>query len=206
MNPYEVLGVSSEATQDEISASYRKLARKYHPDAPGGGDAEKFKEIALAYEVLSDPEKRERYDKTGEFSSKESVVLATVAELIKQEFKVGSSDPIRAILQRVDEQRSRNRSSAERLQRTLDELCGMLEKFKKRNAATDNTESRDFVCSIVSGTIEPIREKLKAENEQVELGTEVLKFFNGLKYGDDRIERNRYDMPPRSDAFRFLTS
>jgi curved DNA-binding protein len=63
---YEVLGVSRTATQDEIRRSYRKLARKYHPDVNKAGDAEdKFKELSEAYEVLKDPEKRKKYDQLG---------------------------------------------------------------------------------------------------------------------------------------------
>ena len=61
---YEVLGVAKTASQDEIKRSYRKLARKYHPDAnPDDPKAEeKFKEVSSAYEVLSDAEKRKMYD------------------------------------------------------------------------------------------------------------------------------------------------
>lgn len=64
---YEVLGISRQASADEIKKAYRKLARQYHPDAnPDRKDAEeKFKEIAEAYEVLSDPEKRANYDRFG---------------------------------------------------------------------------------------------------------------------------------------------
>lgn len=64
---YEVLGVSRSASQDEIAKAYRKLALKYHPDS-NQGDTEvvhKFKEAAEAYEVLSDDQKRSRYDQYG---------------------------------------------------------------------------------------------------------------------------------------------
>ncbi|MFH1559535.1 MAG: DnaJ domain-containing protein [Patescibacteria group bacterium] len=53
---YEVLGVKKDASQDEIKRAYRSLAHKYHPDK-AGGDAEKFKEINQAYQVLSDEKK-----------------------------------------------------------------------------------------------------------------------------------------------------
>ncbi|MFN7012715.1 MAG: DnaJ domain-containing protein, partial [Bacteroidia bacterium] len=64
---YEVLGVSKNASADEIKKAYRKLAIKYHPDKnPGDKVAEeKFKEAAEAYEVLSNPEKKQRYDQFG---------------------------------------------------------------------------------------------------------------------------------------------
>lgn len=63
-NPYTLLGVSKNASQDEIKQAYRKLARKMHPDLnPNDPKAEeKFKEISAAYDILSDPEKRKRFD------------------------------------------------------------------------------------------------------------------------------------------------
>ncbi len=64
---YEVLGVSRNATDDEIQKAYRKLARQYHPDRnPGDKAAENtFKEVAAAYEILSDKQKRAKYDQFG---------------------------------------------------------------------------------------------------------------------------------------------
>jgi len=61
---YKILGVDRKADDKAIKSAYRKLARKYHPDVNKGKD-EKFKEISEAYEVLSDPEKRRRYDTLG---------------------------------------------------------------------------------------------------------------------------------------------
>lgn len=71
---YEILGVSKDADEKEIKSAYRKLAKKYHPDLHQGDDAaaEKFKEVSEAYEVLSDKDKRNKYDKFGsnyDFSS-----------------------------------------------------------------------------------------------------------------------------------------
>src|SRR5438046_6554711 len=67
-NFYDILGVSRNASTEEIRKAYRKLARKYHPDInPGNKEAEnKFKEISVAYDALTDPEKRKLYDEFGE--------------------------------------------------------------------------------------------------------------------------------------------
>src|SRR6202044_1105857 len=65
-NYYDVLGVPRDADHDAIRRAYRKLARQYHPDLNSDSDAEdRFKELGEAYEVLSDPDKRERYDRLG---------------------------------------------------------------------------------------------------------------------------------------------
>src|SRR4030065_1786188 len=64
---YQPLGVARNASEGEIKKAYRKLAMKYHPDRNRGNKQaeEKFKEINEAYEVLSDPQKRARYDQLG---------------------------------------------------------------------------------------------------------------------------------------------
>ena len=66
---YAILGVSKSASADEIKKTFRRLARKYHPDMnPGDKQAEaRFKEVSEAYEVLSDPEKRQKYDQFGQY-------------------------------------------------------------------------------------------------------------------------------------------
>jgi molecular chaperone DnaJ len=67
-DPYEALGVPRTATDADIKKAYRRLARKHHPDVnPGDASAQKkFQEIAGAYEVLGDKEKRERFDRFGD--------------------------------------------------------------------------------------------------------------------------------------------
>lgn len=93
---YDILGVSKNASQDEIKKAYRKLARKYHPDHSGGDKAseEKFKEISEAYAVLSDEEKRKQYDTYGseDFQqrySQEDIFRGSNVEDILREFGFG---------------------------------------------------------------------------------------------------------------------
>lgn len=67
MDHYAVLGVPSDSNEEEIRRAYKRLALRYHPDKNSDADAEeKFKQIAQAYEVLTDSEKRSLYDQQGE--------------------------------------------------------------------------------------------------------------------------------------------
>jgi DnaJ-class molecular chaperone len=66
---YKILGVPENASQEEIKKAYRKLAHQYHPDRKGGSE-EKFKEINEAYQVLSDPQQRARYDAFRRYSKR----------------------------------------------------------------------------------------------------------------------------------------
>jgi curved DNA-binding protein len=75
---YATLGVNKGASADEIKRAFRKLARKYHPDMnPGDKAAEaKFKEVNEAYEVLSDADKRKKYDQFGQYWQEELILAA----------------------------------------------------------------------------------------------------------------------------------
>ncbi len=62
---YHILGISKDASPEEVKKAFRRLAHEFHPDKPGGGNEAKFKEINEAYQTLSDPQKRARYDQFG---------------------------------------------------------------------------------------------------------------------------------------------
>jgi len=83
MDYYDILGITKNANKKEIKKAYHKKAIKEHPDK--GGDEENFKKIARAYEILSDPEKREMYDKFGEDGLK-GQTFSTASDLFSMFF------------------------------------------------------------------------------------------------------------------------
>ena len=79
-SPYEILGVNQNATLAKIKSAYRKLAAKHHPDHDG--DRETFEAIQLAFDILSDPDRRERFDRTGQTDDIELEIQANVERTI----------------------------------------------------------------------------------------------------------------------------
>jgi curved DNA-binding protein CbpA len=94
MTLYEILGLSPDASASEIKAAHRRAVKAHHPDV--GGDAQRFEEVQRAYSVLSDPERRARYDQTGveeaaEAASEDQLAQAAITSLIIQ-FIAGNDD------------------------------------------------------------------------------------------------------------------
>jgi curved DNA-binding protein CbpA len=89
MDYYKILNVSKEASDSEIKKSYRKLAKENHPDK--GGDSEKFKQIAEAYEVLSNKDKRTQYDTFGKFDGSMNINPFEIFESMFRDIGLDSS-------------------------------------------------------------------------------------------------------------------
>jgi len=92
MDYYKTLNVSKEASDSEIKKSYRKLAKENHPDK--GGDPEKFKQIAEAYEVLSNKDKRTQYDTFGKFDGNVNINPFEIFESMFRDIGLDSGDNI----------------------------------------------------------------------------------------------------------------
>lgn len=177
---YEKLGVSPDATQDEITKAYRAKSRKLHPDA--GGDKSEFAELSHAYEVLSDPEKRDRYDKTGRFGTEPSMIEATVASLTVQAFTSGNTNPLKWIQDQIDAQRSSYKSEKSKHESELKNIRESLSRFVECNSDTDNVETRDFMVGVLENQIASLEVQIENDLTNIKLGTDILAYLNGIRY------------------------
>src|SRR5512134_2342289 len=88
---YEILGLSRKASGEDIKKAYRRLAREYHPDVnPDPAAEERFKEVTAAYEILSDPQKRQQYDLYGQGRGPADFPFGDVADLFEAFFGQGT--------------------------------------------------------------------------------------------------------------------
>jgi molecular chaperone DnaJ len=167
---YEILGVRRDASEDEIKKAYRKLAMQYHPDRNSGDRSaeERFKEVAEAYEVLRDSDKRQRYDRFGHTGLRGGFETA-------RDFEFDLADALRTFMSegifgeffgqgggtRPREARPRGTDLNIRLKLSLEEIAsGVAKKIKLRKfvkcdecAGSGNAPgSQEVICPVCRGT------------------------------------------------------
>lgn len=184
MSLYELLGVKKDATIDTIAKAYKKAAMKHHPDR--GGDEETFKAVKEAYEVLSDPERRAEYDRTGQ-TKQQMTARAAAMEGIAQmmadamdNVDTEYSDVFKAcrdqIHQKVREQISRR-----------DMLRNKIEKRQKAlKRIIFNGEGEDIASRAIEYDIVQIEGQLKRAEAAVDVMNEMLVLLQTYEYKHDK--------------------
>jgi curved DNA-binding protein CbpA len=197
MNLYELLGIPKDAEPPVIRAAHRAAARRYHPDNAESGDAEKFREVQEALEILIDPKRRKRYDVQNRTDKSKVTperikmfISHTMATVVDAERGDGSSDDpvyenirdkiiasIKADRKSVHEMRYRASRKMERAQRLLD-------RFKP------NADVADLVREALEDKKQQLQEQIYEYEDAIELSTEVEKVF--VTYG--------YEVGPQSEG------
>lgn len=142
MNPYEILGVNKNSSQEEIKQKYKSLAQIHHPDK--GGDEEKFKQINQAYDILSDPEKKQYYDDTGRSNFFKTIEEEAVDELanifynVVDQFNPITDDVLAIINNAVFDTKNHLLIQNEHLQVKIEKYSSIFEKIKKKTESNDN--------------------------------------------------------------------
>lgn len=179
----------------------------HHPDR--GGDPDKCREINAAYEILSDPDKRAHYDRTGdtEHRPKQTAAHSIIAAMVAEAFSQDSTDAIRYMKERIDARRADHQAQRDRLESGAKKLRKKIEKFGKCSESTENTEGREFVAEVLTAGLLDIERAIEQHNCNIENLTESLALLNGLKGGDAvDLANSIYRMGPVASAGSFYGS
>lgn len=173
MNPYDILGVPVSASIEDIRQRYKSLAQTYHPDK--GGDEEHFKEIKLAYEILSDPDKRKQYDLTGKISDDLGIrneVLTQLSQMFSRLFPTMNPETDDLVLMMKVETRRMKASVENDIQeanKTIDKLTKVLGRIKLKS------EGENLIGNF-------------AKTRLKEVENDLITFSNRLKVCDTMLE------------------
>jgi len=190
MNPYEVLGILPSVSEEEIKVTYRTLAKRFHPDrCPGDEEAKKkYAEVDQAYQILSDPEKRKKYDETGEFKETRNteteelvqvlmpILLSKIQEHGRRGTNLREIDLIAEIQQKVDEDKGNFNVHIAGLKRGIEHMKQAVCRF-----AVDG-DRENVLESIVRKEISNNEQAIANIEAQVARLVRVLDYLKTCKY------------------------
>jgi curved DNA-binding protein CbpA len=142
---YDELGVTKDATAEQIKAAHRKAVKAHHPDA--GGDKQKFQQIQLAYDTLKDKDRRERYDRTGDTggAQRPDEVLEAVAqifhglieEMVADGCRIETQDMKERARAAIDANRQATANQRVIKERQLKKAAALSKRWKRKRKAKD---------------------------------------------------------------------
>lgn len=182
-SPYEILGVSTDATKEQIANAYRQRARKAHPDL--GGDSEEFKKITRAREVLMGDERRKRFDETGDTGHRSkaaaSAAEAMVAGMVQEAFMQSAKPPVRWMCDQIDRKRSNTTVVVEQAKGLREKLAIKIAKFEKDNKATKNKQGLELIIGVLQAGMANLNYSIAGAEADIATCTEALALLNDLR-------------------------
>lgn len=187
MTPYETLGVANTATPAQIKKAYRRLAQDLHPDKEGG-DAERFKAVQQAYDLLMDPERRATYDRDGTTTDvntirqkAESMVTSMLVQriLLDRGLSLQDFDPV----QEVEFELSGQTSQVKRHAQEAREKCEQIEKAIKR---LSRKSGQNVVVTMLQGKLKLTDEFLVSNLEHQQVLEEAKKVVKDYDWEKDQ--------------------
>lgn len=182
MEPHEMLGVSPDASQQEIKKAYLAKAKECHPDS--GGSLEAFRALTAAVEQLRDPEKKDR-----QFFSKVERELST---LITAAFAQDREDPIASLLQTIDSRREQRKVQKRRHESLHASVRKKLDRFLSMNEKTANLDAKELVISVIEKELSSLSTAIVAMGDDIELCTAMLTYMNGIERSGFQFQRSSW--------------
>jgi len=179
MNLYESLGVEKNATQKEIKAAFRQKMIELHPDKNDGEHVDEFYQVQTAYDVLSDPEEKQMYDETGNYSTdpefkKIRVKLYQIFSGIM--FNLPESE---CIMSACRKQLRKDISLYEDKNRILNQRIRQVEKIAKRVKCKNKD---NFILAALDSEIEFGRDRINLHKCEIEFAEKVIEYSHNYEY------------------------
>lgn len=180
-NPYEILGVSKDASREEIRKAFKKKAQEHHPDREGGSH-EKMMALTVANRILTNAEQRERYDRTGSTSNEPSIdelayrkITEAFNEIFEENTDVGfqTQDPVKAVI-----------SAAIKGRREVIRRMKHLMKQRKyvQTAIHRLVKNAERVTPIFQGFIDAVPARLKMAEKEVTVIERAIEMLRDVEY------------------------
>jgi curved DNA-binding protein CbpA len=199
-NLYDALAVAKDATAEQIKKAYRKLAMKHHPDK--GGDDKTFQELSKAYSILSDEDKRKRYDETGQVEEERdpfNEILASFISDLQEQMDSLNDDIIEKGKKKIKKEIKEINLARIQTDNKIKYLNFFLKRIKK------DTESNIFRL-VIENKIQQLTTKLEAINKSMDILKRMQDIFNGdLEYdfnSEDEYTSSKEEYP--DDVFEIL--
>lgn len=181
-NPYEILEVNADATDEEIKKAYRKKAQESHPDK--GGDTELFQEISKAYSILSNAEKRDHFDATGEEKQNniEGEVIGSLVQIVMstiQNYDPKYNNLITIAQGMVEQQQARHIASK-------DAFTNQLERLKDASSRISVTEGKEnLLSSAILSHIKDVEAQIAEIEKVILIGERILVMIKDYSYKNE---------------------
>ena len=172
MNPYESLGVEKDADPETIKKAYRSLAKKHHPDT--GADSSKITDLTTAYDILSDPEKRKRFDETGESGpTNEQHQIYTEFLKMSEEILLKYADkPVKSSLGLIQKGiEAHGRDAKTKVQDQIDIL-------NKAKARILKAPENDVLGTMIAQRLDDLTKQMGLLDHQMEIAYKALALFD----------------------------
>ena len=180
-NPYDVLGVSSESSPEEIKSKYKSLAQHHHPDK--GGNEEVFKKIKAAYEILIDPVRRKQYDTTGSTKQDRSIRDECLERLSRMFFSFAAEiDPERediVLKMRVESRKMKDEAlhNIEVCKTFINKLNILIARIRFKN------DGDDFLKMFAEKQLETRNNELLNFQKQIMISEMMLELLDNYEWG-----------------------
>ena len=193
-NLYDILGLSKNATFEEIKSKYKSLAQQHHPDK--GGDPELFKEIKNAYEVLSDPISRKQYDTTGHFENRVNIRDEALERLSNLFFNIVPNinpdidDLILIMKNETRRERQNINNNINLCNGYILKLNKVINKIKKKN------EGENLLKMFAENQLKIHENELQNFIRQIEVINIAIEMLEDYQYGDVATLIENFMNPP----------